>query len=621
MAEQPPTILRRGPLRLCMTLGLLLVLVAMAHAQPKPEASSAFQLPDGTVVFFTDQPDLKNAPPDAVLLSAKEYKALLDKSDKLNDLTQSPKPIAPSQCELHGKVVVQGQRSVARFTATYSFMTTSDNQVIALGGQRAFPTAAKLDGEQLPELKFSKTGLTARIDKSGKHSIVLDWDVPIGARANKQELGFDFDLPRAAITTLTFTPLKSVTELRVGTRINGDPNDIKRQTLDWSALQPSKNQTGYPLGATELLELTWAMPSDSEASNEVVLKAETDVTVRFTDEEMITTAKIRLIGHNPEWTLRLPSNADVAAEPADPLSVVSELLVPDLPMPMSPMPSIDAPTDMKQPLWKFRPMIPSIAEWRLTATIREPRGNSSKPRENFAVGPIDVVDAVEQSGLIQLYVPQTVHVAYELGESVRQIDQPRPGEDFLAAFQYTRVRTKPKQEWNGSLLELEARPSPGFVRAQPRYQLRKTDLGWRLESTTTITPIRSRVEQLQIDIPAAWEGVEVGPPELISGIEVVEATAEEPRRFIVPLFTPQKGPFDLTISATLPLKKTEPNLPIDNRVSISLPEFSDSEQSDAEVTAIVPEGVRVRGVGTERNGMQTGIKTPLVPVKGTDPSA
>ena len=609
-------------MRWVLALGLLLGHFTLLHGQTEPEVeppTTAMQLPDGTVVFFTDQPDLKNVPAGGVLLSAKQYQALIEKSARLKDLTQSPTPTAPSRCVLQGRVVTRGQRSVARFTATYGFLTTSPNQVIALGGQRAFPVAAKLDDEQLPELKFSKSGLTVRIAEPGKHQLVLDWEVPIGVRANTQELGFDFDLPRAAITTLEFTPPKSVSELRVGTRINSEANDVKRQTVEAATLRPGKENSGYPLGATELLELTWTMPSDSETANDVVLKAETEVTVRFTDEEVVTTAKIRLLGKNPEWQLRLPANADVTAEPIDGVSVGPELFAPDSPMPMVPMPSIETPTDTKKPIWKFRPTISSVGEWELTATVRQPRGNGSKARETFAVGPFDVLDAVEQSGLIQLFAPQTVRVAYETGDNVRQIDQTRPGDDFLATFQFTTVRTKPEQTWDGPLLKLEARPAPGFVRVQPRYQLRKTDGGWRLESTTTITPIRSQVEQLAIDIPAVWEGIEIGPPDLVIGVETVEATDTNPRRLMVSLFPQRKTPFELTLSATYRDKKSEQSLATDNRVSLPLPEFFGSVPSDAEVTAIVPDGLRVHGIGTEWNGQQTGIKLPLVPVKGSEP--
>ena len=107
--------------RLLLVLIGLVVAGSVAPAQPAKPA--ALKLPDGTIVVFTKSPDDLNPVPDGVLLPAAEYKALQDQLDAARKARESAKPVAPSSCDIRGKVVARGDRLAALLTLTYTVRT------------------------------------------------------------------------------------------------------------------------------------------------------------------------------------------------------------------------------------------------------------------------------------------------------------------------------------------------------------------------------------------------------------------------------------------------------------------------------------------------------------------
>src|SRR5688572_3073668 len=249
---------RPRPPRFAAAAALLAGLVALASAQDppkKPADAGAFRLPDGTVVFFTKNPDEPNPKVEGVLLSPKEYQALLEQAEQLKKAKEAARPVPPSACHVRGRVEAKGDRPVAVLRLTYAFRTTTPRAVVALGCQRAFLAAAAGGDGKLPLLASADDGLTVLVERPGEHTLTLDVEVPVGPRGGKGEVGFEFGLPRAAITTLALGPPGTdVKKLTVATRV-ADPaakgNETKRVTEDAARYAPKPGANGPPLGPAE----------------------------------------------------------------------------------------------------------------------------------------------------------------------------------------------------------------------------------------------------------------------------------------------------------------------------------------------------------------------------------
>jgi hypothetical protein len=369
----------RAARRFAGSVGVLIA--ALAGAQPvEPPKASAVKLPDGTIVFLTKSPDEANPPIEGVYLSPQEYKALVEQAEQLKKLQDAPRPQAPSECRVAGKIESRGDRTVAALTLTYSFRTAAPKAVVALGGQKAFPLAAKLDGGKLPALAAGDDGLTALVESPGEHTLVLTVEAPVGPRGGKAEVGFEVGLPRAAITTLALAPPEKVKQLTVGVRTAADRGGApKRATEDAAALGK------YPLGPAELLEVAWQPPTAAPVTPQAALSAEVEAAVRVDEAQVETTATVRLRGPAREWALVLPPGADVEARRAT--SAVPRDPTIELPFSTA-FPGLTRPADPTQTNWTFRPPDSGGSDWDLTVTARQPRpmAGDGKSEAPFAVG-------------------------------------------------------------------------------------------------------------------------------------------------------------------------------------------------------------------------------------------
>jgi hypothetical protein len=566
----------------------VLLAAALAAAQPvEPPRASAVKLPDGTVVFLTKTPDEANPPIEGVYLSPQEYKALVEQAEQLRRLKDAPKAQAPSEVKVAGKVEPRGDRAVAALTLTYSFRTTAPRAVVSLGGQKAFPLGAKLDGGKLPALAAGDDGLTALIEKPGEHTLVLDVEAPVGPRGGKAEVGFEVGLPRAAITTLALAPTAGVKQVTVGVRTAADRGgEPKRTTEDAAAL------ARYPLGPAELLEVAWQPPSATPMTPEAALSAEVEAAVRVDEAQVETTAVVRLRGPAREWVLALPPGADVEARRATPAPPRE----PPFELPFgAASPGLTRPADPTETTWTFRPPDPGGSDWDLTVTARQPRPMPAdeKSKAPFPVGPFAVPTAGRLTGTIKVYAPPTVRLTFDPASDVRRQDAPLPEEDLAAVFKFTAVGPGSKPRLR-DLLRVQAQPARTYTRVQPSYSLRRTEAGWRLEVEAAVTPVRTEVAQVVVEVPAGWQSLEAGPLELVEGVEEVEAG----RQYAIRLAAPQKAAFALTLSAAFPLAD-----PANAReVTVPLPRFREAEEAGAKLTVGVPDGWEVRGSATGSEG-------------------
>lgn len=593
---------RRAVLGTC-ALAVAACLTTTAGGQPPKE--TAVKLPDGTIVFFTKNPDDPNPPVEGVYLSPAEFKALVDQAEQLKKLKAAVKPIAPSGCKVRGKIEARGDRSVAALAMTFTVRTATPRTVVLLGCQKGYPVAAKLDDGKLPVLSHAEDGLTVLIDAPGEHTVTVDVDVPVTSRGTGRELGFEVGLPRAAITTLALDPPAGAKKVTIGVRTAAD-RELKQTTGDPAAVA-GRPEKPVALGPAELLAVTWDAPTADPAGPGTVTTAETEIVVRVSETQVESVATIRLRGAAKEWLLTLPAGADVVAAPA---TVPAPKDAPDPPfVTLPPGPTLVRPTDPAKPVWTFRPPDGAGADWLLTATTRQtrPPAADAKYRGPYAVGPFAVTSAAKQTGTVRLYAPPGVRVgAYKPGPGVRHQDGLPPDENLAAVFRFTDVRG-PGTPAAAPLLTFDARPAPVFVRVRPAHTLTRTPTGWRLQTDARITPVGTEVEQVLIDLPAGWEAFEAGPPELVDEVRVV---GESPtRRLAVTLAAGQRSPFDLTLTATFPSGGRDAALMLPRFPTAAEQPVTVAEQG-ATVTATVPEGLEVRGTATADNATPQDLKPP-----------
>ncbi len=552
---------------------LVLVLTAAAVAQPttptakpdKPKAS-AVKLPDGTVVFVTRGADDPNPVVDGVVLSPAEYQALVDQVEAAKKAKDAAKPVPPSGVAVRGAVEPRGDRTVAAVTLTFTFRTSAPRTPVTLGCQRAAVVSAKTADGKLPILTADADGLTVLAETAGEHTVTVQAEVPVSARATKGEMGFDFSLPKAAISTFTLTkpPADGVAKVSVNTR--GDtPTTLKRTptTAEQLAAKP------LALGPTDILEVSWEPPGTAPA--DAGLTADADVLVRVDEAQIETVAKLRLKGTVREWPLTLPANAEVSVSGGGPI----------------PLPAFTAtvvkPTDASKP-WLIRTPADAVGDWLVTVTVRTKRlpANDPKSRGPFTVGPF-VVGGVRPTGKVSVFAPPGIRLGFKPSADLRRQDLPPTADDDLVAVFNTTAAPKA-----GSWLDIDARPAVGLLRVRPQHKLKLTSTGWKLETTVrVIPPQRTELEYVTLDVPPEWTGVEVGPAEF------AEAAVEggDGRTWTVRFATPQKAAFDFTLTATtaLPLAGGKVNIP--------LPRCPLAEERDTKLSASVGDGLEVTGTG------------------------
>jgi hypothetical protein len=599
--------------RLAVAVVLAAGLVASAQA-PDPPKSPAVKLPDGTFQWV-------GKGDGEVTLTPQELQKLTDQIEQLKKQLAAQKPAAPSGCAVRAKVEKRGEQLVAAVKLTLTFRTAAPNTAVALGGRRGFLVAAALDGGKLPVLDTTDDGFAALVESAGDHTLVLDLEAPVTSRGTKPQLGFDLGLPKAAITTLVFDPPDAAVKRATVTTRTPDPAkagppDPRPTTLDVGQLAPRPGQeAGQPLGPVESVEVAWDPPAAAAQPADPVQSADVEVAVRLTETAVEATAKVKFRGPGREWKLAAPATAEVTADRA---------AAPDSPAPAA---KVTKPADPNKPVWKVEfPAGSPAADWVVTAVTRQPRPKAGDPKHRgpFPVGPFAAADVLRQTGAVKVTAGPHTRFAFKHGPDLRRAD-PGPPEEGVTAAAF-RLATGPTgTPPNAPLLTVEAEPLQGRVVVEPHYRLTLTDGGWRVRAEVRVTPLRTAAEAVAVDLPADWRGPEAGPAELVEGVVQgapadgfwAAAAARLAGGLRVPtvvrLAAVQRGPFDLVLTATVPVE------PGAAAAVVPLPRFPGAaETRNATVTATVPDGLEVRGEGRGWDGEYATWGAPLAPAPGPD---
>lgn len=590
--------------------------------EPKAPASAIkgqeVKLPDGTYLW-TGEGDRR------VSLSPQDLRKLQEQIDQLKKQLESRKAVAPSSCMIHARVSKRGDHMVTVLSLTYAFRTTSPGSAIALGGRKGFLVSARLDGSSLPVLETVDDGFAALVADVGEHTLKLEVEAPITSRGTKPEVGFEIGLPRAAITTLLLdSPGPNVKRVNLTTRTPDPsqpmkPAELRRlPALDLKhlAARPGQEQ-GYPLGPVDSLEVTWDPPAASSQPADLVQTAELDISVLLNEGFVETTAKFKLRGPATEWKLTAPAISSVSAERTSGAADAG---------PIQP-PAVTRPNGTTKTDWKVEfPTGSSPSDWTITAVVRQPRPKEdAKNHGPFPIGPFSVRDVLRQTGTVRVTAARNTRFVFKHGPDLRRVELPGPIEDDQSTA-FFRLATGPMgaKAATAPLLTLEAIPQAGRVVVTPSYRLAWTEAGWKVRAELRITPIRTEVDAIAIEVPGVWRGLEASPAELVEGIQQAapksgfwNAAAEHllgaRTPVVIRLAAVHKQPFDLILTATLP---TAPGM---TEVLLPFPRFPDTTERDTTVSASVPDGLELRGEAREWDGKFAAVwGTPLTPATGPD---
>ncbi|QEL13768.1 hypothetical protein [Limnoglobus roseus] len=569
--------------RLWPALSLFAALVLLCTSTPAQDSvkkPAAVKLPDGTIVFYTANPNEVAPKVDGVVLSAKEYQKLADQAEQLKKLRDAVKPVSPSVCAIRGRIETHGGKSVARLTLDYSFRTPSPRAVVLLGGQRAAPVSAVGPDGKIPLLELTADGLAVVVEQAGDQKVTLELEAAVAPRGGKNEVGFEVGLPKAAITTLTFDPPGgNVKKLTVGTRTpepaTPRPPELKRTTDDAGRYAAKADGKGVPLGPIDLLEVAWDAPASPATSvADTALSSDADVSVRVDDAQLETTTKLRLKGPAREWHVVLPREATVT---------VARPTAPNLEAISAPPATVTRPTDAKQP-WKI--LTPDAGEWVVTATVPQsrPDATNAKHAGPYPVALAFVPGVPKQTGTVRIFAPTTILLKnFRHSAEIRRQDAPLGPDLPVAVFKFATADKKPLT------LDFEARPTRGYTTVQPHHKLDLTRTGWRLRTEIRVRPVHSVIEQLTFDLPAGWHDPRVPPPD--DRVDEVQAGAEVngKRPVTILLANGQSEPFTLTVETLFGVPETA------TETTLLLPQFTHVLEREPQLTVTVPDGLTVRG--------------------------
>lgn len=585
---------RRSHSRLFLLL-LAVFLSSCAAFGQDAKKPSAIKLPDGTIVFYTANPNDAAPKIDGVVLSAKEYQQLLDLGEQLKKVRESAKPVSPSVCRVRGRVDATAGKPIAKLTVEYSFRTAAPRSLVLLGGQRAAPVSAMGADGKVPLLELTADGLAVLVEQPGEGKVTLELETALSARGSKNELGFELGLPKAAITSLVFeSPGPTIKKLTVGTRTPepgaARPAETKRTTDDAVRYAAKPGGTGVPLGPIDLLEVAWESPA-APGSGDTGLTVDAEIAVRVDESQIETTARLRLRGPAREWMLALPKDATLTV--SRPNATATEAATMAV-----------RPTDPKQPLWKVA--TPEAGEWIVTAVARVARPD---PKDAKFPGPYPIPVAFvsgipRQSGTLRVFAPPTIRISnYRHPAEVRRLDSIAGADAPVASFKYATAAPTPPA------FDFEARPARGFTAVQPHHKLDLTHEGWRLRTELRVAPVRSTIEQLTFELPVGWRDPIVRPDDRVDEVQSgPEANGKRP--WTVRLANGMAEPFALTVETLFAVPETA------NEASLVLPRFPGVTERETQVSVSVAEGLAVRSTARDATGA-----TALAPVGTTKPAA
>lgn len=506
------------------------------------------KLPRDVIIVIGEEGKEALQQPGVIVLSAEAYKDLQDQIDQLKKQLKPDKPPFEGWCKLRGRV---DATDVVHLQAQFDFVTRKAKTVVPLGCKTAWPTAATLDDEQLPLLIPGDDGFSVQVEKAGNHRLTLEMDLAVGARGLKgTERGFDLPLPGAATLLEHLDLPPAVRDLRIAGR--------SFQAQDLNSKTDKRKMVG--LGPIDKLEVTWKGPVAQQQA-EPLMAALGKVEVTVDDSHVTTEAELTLQllrGQTKEWKLYIPLLPQTTVDP-------------DVAAGDERGPTIERPTDAKNPIWTVRLKEPSADPVQLRVRSFQPRVAGKA----VGIGPFIALGAVSrQQGTIKVSAPPNFRLRYRLDPradiSQREVsDDMRRGNSTVAMFAYWSLLQPAKEKpVAAALLDIEADTVKGTVETITNHALRLTPDGWQVTTEIDVKVERSEIERLEIELPPNYEPKASSPsPSLVEPDLEIKDTGQPRRTGVVKLAPRRGGQFKVVLAGAWPLPE-EPKAGI---VTLPLP--------------------------------------------------
>jgi hypothetical protein len=568
-----------APLHLAALATALIAGWASAQGPASKESPSGIPiaLPGGFVI--TIGPPKPPAKAGSVVLTAEQYKDLLDRLEKLQAQVDAQQPMRPRSCELEGKVESRGRQSIVRLKATFKFTTTKPNTLVHLGCLAAHAVEAHAEDGKAPLLTASDDGLRVVAESAGDHTIKLELDVPLNPRGLKgAELGFEIGLPGAPITALTFEPPPNVRRYNLTTKIArggaaGTETEVDQPEVE--RFLPGKG--GAPLGSITSLAFSWEDPGRKP---DAVRSAEAEILVTVGTGELVTEAKLHLRGAASEWKFTAPASADVTvARWTRPGSVKPTEFASDR------LPNLLRP-DPGQSIWRIVFREPFANDLQVIVVTRQPRPKADEPggRGPFPIGPHVVLGIPTQSGTIRIRAPSNLRQSATLRSGVtREVDD--GSGDSIYRYQQAEIKTAPTE----APVTLTLTPIAGVVNARIRHELRLSESGWKLRSEIAVSPLRTEVDHLDIEVPASFRPLQAEPPEIVEELAAIRESAVDRPVYRARLSSPKRSSFTFVLEGDYAV----PAGP--GSATLTLPKLLGVTERSSELIASAPSRFDLRG--------------------------
>jgi hypothetical protein len=493
-------------------------------------------LPGGLIIVVGGQP--ANSKGQPVFLTAEQYKELLDRIEQLQAQVDG-KQARPRSCELEGKVELRGRQPIVKLRATFKFTTTRSNAIVFLSCLRAHVVEAKSDDGKTPVLTAGEDGLRAQVAAAGDHTLRLELELALSPRGPKgAELGFEIGLPGSPITALSFDAPEKVRRYTLSTRAPrlagpGMPvSDLDVEQPEVERFSPARG--GAPLGPVTYLALAWDNP---ERKDDAVLSADADIGVNIGTTELTTEARLRLRGSATSWRFTAPSTADVSVGLwSNPGTKPAEIPADRAPNVIRPEPG--------QSVWRVEWREPTSSDLLITVSVKQPRPRVGDPAASgpFPIGPFVVLNVPRQSAIVRVRAPFNVRLQAKLNGDVQNDPEVSSGETVYR-YRISDQKDPPKV----APVELTLSPVTGIVQTRLRHELRLTEAGWRLRSEISVSPSRTEVESIDIEVPSTFVPATVEPREIVEEFTIVGDAGPDRRVYRARLGSPKRASFAFTL--------------------------------------------------------------------------